>query len=194
MDSCIPKVMLWPRNNLPWPTKQLFQVTKKKKAPFQKAKQTGHRSDYEIYIFFRFCNKLTVMLRLSKQKYLKLLNKKSFWKGVKIVSQHKPSIPTLSEHGNVASSNHEKAKMLNDLFSKCFNYSIPPLSFAHRNDLSDVSLTDIEDISCTLEYVEHQLLLLDTSKANGSDSISARMLTHWGLGFRIYAYKFRVCM
>ena len=92
------------------------------------------------------------------------------------MSQHKPSIPTLSEHGNVASSNHEKAKMLNNFFSKCFNYSVPPLSFAHCDDLSDVTLTDIDDISCTLEYVEHQLLLLDTSKANGPDSISVRML------------------
>ena len=109
-------------------------------------------------------------------KNIKLLDKKSFWKGVKILSRHKPSIPTLSEHGNVASSNHEKAKMLNDFFSKCFNFSAPPLSFAHRNDLSDVTLTDIDDISYTLEYVEHQLLLLDTSKENGPDSISARML------------------
>ena len=66
--------------------------------------------------------------------------------------------------------------MLNDFFSKCFNYSVPPLCFAHCDDLSDVMLTDINDISCTLEYVEHQLLLLDTSKANGPDSISARML------------------
>ena len=121
------------------------------------------------------------MLRLSKQKYLndlKLLDKKSFWKGVKNLSQHKhkPSISTLSEHGNVASSNHEKARMLNGFFSKCFNYSVPPLSFAHRDELIDVMLTDIYDISCTVEYIEHQLLLLDTSKANGPDSISARML------------------
>ena len=49
MDSCIPKVMLRPRKNLPWLTKQLIQATKKKKALFQKAKRTGHRIDYEIY-------------------------------------------------------------------------------------------------------------------------------------------------
>ena len=66
--------------------------------------------------------------------------------------------------------------MLNGFFSKCLNYSVPPLSFAHRDDLIDVMLTDIYDISCTVEYIEHQLLLLDTSKANGPDSISARML------------------
>ena len=101
---------------------------------------------------------------------------KGFWKGVNILSEHKPSIPTLSEHGNVASSNHEKAKMLNDFFSKCFNYSVPPLNFVHHDDLSDVMLTDLDDISYTLEYVEHQLLLLDTSKANGADGISPRML------------------
>jgi hypothetical protein len=61
--------------------------------------------------------------------------------------------------------------MLNSFFSKCFNYSVPPLSFANYDYLGAVELTDIDDILCTVQYVEHHLLQLDTSKANGPDGI-----------------------
>ena len=98
LRSCIPKVMLRPRKNLPWLTKQLIQATKKKKALFQKAKRTGHRIDYEI-IYKRFHNKLTVMFRLSKQKYLnslKLLDKKVFIKN-KTFYQHMHFVRIMQE-------------------------------------------------------------------------------------------------
>ena len=153
-------------------TKQLNQATKKKKVLFKRAKQTGHRADYEKYKRFR--NKL---MRESKQKYLKglkFLNKKQFWKAVKNLNQQKTSIPTLSsEHGTNATPNHEKTEMLNNFSSNCFNHSAPPLSFTDHDDLDAVELTDMDDFLCTVEYVEHQL---DTSKANGPDGISARML------------------
>ena len=41
----------------------------------------------------------------------------------------------------------KKAKMLNQFFSKCYNYSIPPLNFS---DL-DVQLKMILTVSCALE-------------------------------------------
>jgi hypothetical protein len=105
MQRCIPKAVLRPRKNLPWLTKQLIQATKKKKVLFQKARRTGHGTDYESYKRFR--TKLT-----SKQKYLKGLrsfDQKKFWKAVKNINQRKTSIPTLSEDGTNASSNYEKA-------------------------------------------------------------------------------------
>ena len=95
---------------------------------------------------------------------------------MKNLSRRKTSIPTLCECGTNASTKYEKAEMLNSFFSKCLNHTVPPLSFADRDNLDDVQLTDIDDILCTVEYVEHQLLKLDTSKANGPDGISARML------------------
>ena len=60
--------------------------------------------------------------------------------------------------------------MLNNLFVKCFNYSLPSLTIADRDDLDPVDeVTAIDDICCTVKYVEHQLQKLDTSKANGPD-------------------------
>ena len=40
----------------------------------------------------------------------------------------------------------KKAEMLNNYFSNCLNHSAPPLSFADRDDLDAVELTDIDDI------------------------------------------------
>ena len=151
---------------------------KEEEIPFQKAKETGLRTDFEKYKRLR--NKLTLMLKESKRNYLKKLNtynKKQFWKAIKSLNQQKTSIPTLSENDINATSNHEKAEMLNKFFSKCFNHSLPCLSFADRDDLDPVDeVAAIDDIYCTVEYVEHQLQELDTSKANGPDGISAKML------------------
>ena len=68
MKKCIPRVTLRTRKNLPWLTKQLIQLTKKKKLLFQKAKRSGFRNDFEKYKWLR--NKLTYKLRESKRNYI----------------------------------------------------------------------------------------------------------------------------
>ena len=71
----------------------------------------------------------------------------------------------------------EKAEMLNSFFHKCFNHSMPPLQFADLDELDPVNeYLHTEDILCTVEEVEQHLRTLDTSKANGPDGISAKML------------------
>ena len=177
MERCIPKIVLRSRKNLPWLTKQLIQAARKKRRLFQQSKKTGKVADYDKYR--RFHNRFTNMLKQSKQRYLRglrFLNKKHFWKAIKSLNQHKTSIPTLVEDNKFASSNSEKAEILNNFFSHSFNFTVPPLSFADCDDLGTVDPSVIDDILCTVEYVEHQLLGLDISKANGPDGISARML------------------
>jgi hypothetical protein len=96
-------------------------------------------------------------MRQSKQNYftkLKSFNKKQFWKAIKSFNKQKVSMPTLLENNTTASSSHEKAQMLNNFFSKCFNHSLPALSFADRDDLDPVDeTTAMDDIHCTVEYV-----------------------------------------
>ena len=66
--------------------------------------------------------------------------------------------------------------MLNNYFKKCFNNSLPPLSFSDLDDLNIPNERDIDDILCTVDEVQHLLKSLDISKSNGPDGISARML------------------
>ena len=115
------------------------------------------------------------MLKYSKRKYMKSLkycDKNDFWKIVKSLNKTKTTLPTLSENGNYASTNYEKAEMLNSIFNKSYNCSIPPLNFADLDELDPVK----DNILCTVEEVKLNLENLDVSKSNGPDGISARML------------------
>ena len=106
---------------------------------------------------------------------LKYCDKKHFWKIVKSLNKKKTTIPTLSENGNYASMNYEKAEMLNSIFNKSYNCSIPPLNFADLDELDPVE-DNFSNILCTVEEVKLNLENLDVSKSNGPDGISARML------------------
>ena len=66
--------------------------------------------------------------------------------------------------------------MLNSLFTKSFNNSLSPLSFADMDSLKSTNEDDLEGILCHVQEVQHYLETLDTSKSNGCDGISARML------------------
>ena len=106
---------------------------------------------------------------------LKYCDKKHFWKIVKSLNKKKTTIPTLSENGNYASTNYEKAEMLNSIFNKSYNCSIPPLNFADMDELDSVE-DNFSNILCTVEEVKLNLENLDVSKSNGPDGILARML------------------
>ena len=69
--------------------------------------------------------------------------------------------------------------MLNGFFSECFNTAQPPLSINQEEPLSYLepsNFESIDDLLCTEDEVYEMIVSLDTSKANGSDGISARML------------------
>ena len=90
---------------------------------------------------------------------MKYLNKKS-------------EIPTLTDENSTASNNRQKAEMLNQFVSKCYNHSVPPLNFADLDDLYPAE-DDSESILYSREEIQHHLETLDISKSNG---ISTRML------------------
>ena len=70
------------------------------------------------------------MLREAKNSYLNRLNvgsRKQFWKAVKVLSTQQSTISTLHHQEDIAETSYEKATMLNNYFSTCFNTSVPPL-------------------------------------------------------------------
>ena len=69
--------------------------------------------------------------------------------------------------------------MLNGFFSECFNTAQPPLSIIQEEPwsyLEPSNLESIDNLLCTEDEVYEMIISLDTSKANGSNGISARML------------------
>ena len=121
-------------------------------------------------------------LRLAKMRYFANLhphNQQEFWKIVKSLTLKENSIPTVSTGNIVASTNPEKACLLNVTFTKCLNYSLPGLSVA---DLPKAVPHECPDkLLCTEDEVYELLCSLDPSKANGHDDISARMLKETAL-------------
>ena len=94
----------------------------------------------------------------------------------------KVTIPTLLQGDQTATSDVEKAELLNAFFSTCFNRSHPPLNELPF-DPSATSDNDpsLDEIYCTVPEVEQLLCGLEVSKACGPDKISAQMLKHTAL-------------
>ena len=85
------------------------------------------------------------------------------------------SVPVLSHAGCTANNDKDKASMLNNFFSQCFNKELPPLT---SHDCLGFTTPDEcpESVLCSEEEVAQLLQSIDVSKSNGPDKISGRML------------------
>ena len=163
---------------MPWLTKNIIRHIRMRNAAFQAARGSAKPAQYSK--FKKLCNKVLKMIRNAKSSYFKNLNprnKKQFWKAVKYLNKQQSTIPTLHYQDTAAESDSEKASLLNECFSACFNRDIPPLSPAD-DDHHTVHLVHAQ-MSSLVHAADEVLFLimsLDPSKANGPDGISAQML------------------
>ena len=173
MDLCIPSSTLKPRKNLPWLTKPIIQLMRKRNTLFRAASKTKMEAAVTKYKCVR--NRVVAMLRTSKSKYFRNLghsSQKDFWKAVKLIRRQESSIPALKNGPTLATSNSDKALLLNEFFYSCFNDSFCPLTETTRLDPSKCP----PHLLCTEEEVADLLLSLDPAKSTGPDKISAIML------------------
>lgn len=176
MKECIPQQDLKKRRNLPWLTKNIVRHMRKRNAMFQRAKRTKDPSLLGRYKKMR--NKVLNMLRSAKQNYFNSLStakNKQFWKIVKLVSGQQSLVPTLSQDNTQATTDRDKANMLNEFFSKCWNYSEPPLCDPPRSESVQHGNCP-DDLLCTTDKIVQLIEGLNTTKANGPDGISVKML------------------
>ena len=128
----------------------------------------------------RACGKARKIIGLLYRRYyhhadsrtLKGANSKKFWSTVRSLNKSVSSIPTLVHGPVTATTDKEKAELLNSFFCQCFNRSVLPLQPNGTNS----ALHSDESILCTPEIVNDILLEIDISKATGPDGISGRML------------------
>ena len=177
MSACIPQQSLKRRRNVPWLTKNITGHIRMRNAAFQVARKSAKPAQYSK--FRRLCNKVVKMIRNAKLSYFKNLNprnKKQFWKAVKYLNKQQSTIPTLHHHGTAAVTDSEKASLLNECFSACFNRDTPPLLITDDDHHTVHSSSCSDELLCTAEEVISLIMSLDPSKANGPDGISAQML------------------
>jgi len=91
---------------------------------------------------------------------------KKFWKAVNIFNCKETSIPILQYQSATASTNREKANMLNILFVDCFNYSVEPLSQINQVGFHAPPITCPPEMYCSEDEVLALIKTLDTSKAS----------------------------
>ena len=119
------------------------------------------------------------MVKRGKRDYLDKLKSascKDFWKAVKNLNGRQSSIPTLNHYGDTATSDSEKATMLHEqLFSTASTNLYPPITPTCDSERLE-QIDCPPELLCTEDEVLELLLALDTSKANGPDNISAKML------------------
>ena len=174
MHTCIaiPRSSLPKRKKLPWLSKQIIQLMRKRNMYFTKSKSSpSYASRYKV-----LRNTVISKLRSARSDYFRALkpSNKSFWKAVSSLNRGNSRIPTLvSEAGEEASAPASKAVLLNNQFVKNFNSSIPPLS---KEDLPRLPLHSDDSLFCSEDKIFDMLSHLDVSKAAGPDGISARML------------------
>ena len=188
MHTCIPQRTLTKRRNVPWITKNVICHIRKRNAVYQAAKRSPSTELTSKYRKLR--NKVVKLLRNAKKSYLNNLDvrdKRKFWKTVKFLNKQQSSIPPLHHQGTTANSDHEKATMLNDFFSTCFNRTVPPL-VPPNVDLNLHNDECPDDLLCLEGEVLSYIRLLDAAKASGPDGLSSRKahqiaLPHLSLGF-----------
>ena len=100
---------------------------------------------------------------------------RKFWKAIKYLNKQQSTIPTLQQGEQTASTDQQKAALLNSYFSACFNRSHPPPA-AFDPPPSPQHDSSLVQMHCTIPEVEHLLQGLDVTKASGPDKVSAQML------------------
>ena len=129
----------------------------------------------------RYCkarNRVVSLLRKAKSDYFQQLNpcdRKSFWKAVKYLNKTPSGIPVLVYENVEANTDKEKADLLNNFFSSCFNTYASPVSVPDFPPCSTME-SDILSIQCSVEEVGCFLSALQLGKASGPDGISPHML------------------
>ena len=92
---------------------------------------------------------------------------------MKFLNKKSNSVPTLTLGDTTATTESEKAGILNSFFHSCFNKSHAPLTPS-----VGLCFAPPADYLCTEEEVFDLLASLDVSKSSGPDGISASMLKY----------------
>ena len=163
-----------------WMNAKAMKNIKKKHKLYKRYLQTEEGLEYQRFIIQR--NKCDKIIKNAKREYEKRIaknckvNVKSFWKYVQSKRKVNSGIsPLIKDDGGVASTDHEKAKTLNNFFSSVFT----------KENLDDMPSTTeasrsqgifLADIFITPDAVKDKLKKLDPNKAHGPDGIPSRVL------------------
>ena len=178
MEKCIPTKNISSHRRLPYITKELVLLIRKKVRLYKQAVRLNTTNSWLKYNKAR--NRATSALRKAKQSFFtnlssRIRSPKDFWSAYHKLSPKHHRIPVnLSYLSQIARDPSEKANLLNHFFCSCFNDNTPSMSPTPNPAPSDTPT--LSTISCSEEEVFHLLSTYKTRTASGPDGISSIML------------------
>ena len=134
ISECVPKKILPSRKHLPWISPCICKAMKMRNSLLKAYKSTGNQSKFLKYKLYR--NRIITELRKAKSNYFKKIqtsDPKTFWRLIKVLTRKKSFFPTLrASDSRLVHDDAVKANILNDQFSKNFNYSLHQLFFVQN--------------------------------------------------------------
>ena len=166
--------------NLPWFSKDLKKMCKRKKRVYKKAKRSRNPEDWQ-----EFCNirkDMHKQLRSARLSYIiqflttAMTHKpKVFWSFISKLRQDNQGIGDLNTAGNIISDDKQKAKPLGNQFKSVLiheaNSKLP--------NLNDSPHGNIPKLTISLNGVHDQLSKINTSKSQGPDGIPPWFLNRY---------------
>ena len=158
----------------PWHTSSIKRLIRKKQRLYNKAKKTKSPIDQQIFRDFR--RELDKTINDNYRRYISNMvdsdSNKLLYKHVKNLRKDQTSIPTLRHDASVATSDAEKANLLNEYFSSLFNSS-DAISFPAPN-ISNIP--PMPEITLGLNGIIKLCDNLKAHSAAGPDCIPSKFL------------------
>ncbi len=177
MHQFVPTKTWKPRSGLPWISKKIKSLIRKKEQLFRKMRQTNSPQDSRKFKEIR--HKCQSEIRKAYHSFIDGIidpdpkqPQKRFWSFIKSLRRDNMGIAPLKDGDGVASTASDKAEILNNQFSSVFT-SEPP------GDLPDIDGPDqptMPDINISTNGILKLLNSLNPHKAQGPDGIPPRIL------------------
>jgi hypothetical protein len=170
----VPTILRRNSHDLPWLTRDLQKLIKRKNRLHRRAKKTKNWSNY------RFCQKeCRRRLRKAEQDYVNSMlekglqekDSKPFWRYVKAKRRDNSGVAPLKDGPTLVSDSLSKARLLLGQFCSVFTRSVPVSSSMNSPPKPSIDVLTIQE-----EGVAKLLRNLNASKASGPDEIPSKVL------------------
>ena len=172
INTCVPHVFTSSRHNLPWFTKNLKKLCKRKQRLYNKAKKTRNQDDWQEFCDIR--KTVHKELRAARVSHISQFlttsitdKPKSFWTFISKLRQDNQGIGDLHVGGSIVSDDSLKAEALNEQFNSVYtdegNIPLPKLGESPYGEIHKLHISN--------SGVLDQLNKLNPSKAQGPDGI-----------------------
>ena len=180
MNQYVPSRLTTSRFNLPWFSKDLKKMCKRKKRLYKKAKRSRNPEDWQ-----EFCNLRKDMHKHLRSARLSYINQflttaitdkpKAFWSFISKLRQDNQGIGDLNIAGDIISDDKQKAEALGNQFKSVFTHE----GHSELPNLNDSPHGKIPKITISLKGVHDQLSKINTSKSQGPDGIPPWFLNRY---------------